>query len=179
MGNPVLGLRPMADAKGQVNTRMVPVSASNTIALSIGSAVYLSAGQALGTPAYSNGAESVTGSVVRCMTDGNKTVQNIPASTDGYMVELSIDPDQRYEITCNDAGVEVGKFYSLTNETITANANGFDGGACSKRQLAVATEDTSGEQFIVAEFAGGVDNVPGTAGAAAIVTINPVNYVAG
>lgn len=181
---PVVGLRPIADAKGQVNTRgPIPISASNTVDLFVGSPYAISGGQIIGIPSDADGETEIAGCIVRLCTDGNCTVQNVKASTDGYMAEVTYEAGQEYLITVNDTsfaddGSDNGKMYNLTDETGTASANGFDGTPYSRRQLDGATEGASDKQMIASRKSGLVDNLGGVAGTEVIAKINPANHQA-
>lgn len=179
--NPQVGLRPLPDAKGTINTSdPIPISASNTIVLAVGSAVYVSAGQLLGTPAYTDGTESVSGSIVALYTDSGKAVLSVPASTDGYKAIITTDNDQRFAIRVSGTGIaagDVGKMYSLTNETQTASTDGLQGRGFSLRELDSSTEQASGEQFVVRGLSGSLENAFATDEGEVIVTINSVNFV--
>lgn len=182
MGNPQIGLRPIAPAGGGINTRKASVSASNTIALGVGSSVYMSGGSVLGTltPAVYDGTEKVSGVVVRCYDSNGRSVPNIPASTAGYGVEMTTDPDLRFAITVSGTGIaaaDIGKTYELTDETMTANTNGFDGDSFSKRQLDSATEAAATKQFVVQELTGVPGNAYATDDMEVIVTIDPTAFV--
>ena len=178
--NPQVGLQPLRDAQGSINTREIPVSASNTIVLAVGSAYYASGGEALGTPAYSDGTESVSGTIVALKTDSGKSVLSIPASTDGYKAIVTTDRDQRFKIRVSGTGItdaDAGKMYSLTDETQTASPDGFTGRGFSLRELDSTTEAASGEQFIFHGRSGSLENAASTDEMEVIVTINPVNFV--
>ena len=179
--NPQVGLRALPDAKGTINTSdPIPVSSSNTIVLAVGSAVYLSGGELLGTPAYTDGTEKVSGVVQVLMTDSGKSVLSIPASTDGYKAIITRDGNQRYAVRVSGTGIadaDRGKMYSLTNETQTASTDGFQGRGFSLRELDSSTEQTSGEQFIFHGRSGSLENAAATDDMEAIVTINPANFV--
>ncbi len=162
--NPVIGLRPVPDAKGAVNTRVVPISASNTKALGVNSPISVIAGQAAGVVTYVDGSEQVDGTVVKLMTTSGKAVTTVPASTAGYKAEITTDPDQEFIITMAGTGftdADAGKTYSLTEETLVANTDGFTGGF-SKRQLQSTTEADSGEQFVVLGRSGALNNAAAT-----------------
>lgn len=177
--NPIVGLRPLPDNKGAVNTVLLPISASNASDLFVNSPVAVVSGEVLAVAAYSDGTEKVTGTVVRLCTDAGKTVQNVPDSTDGYKAEITYDPNQRYIITMDGtdfAAADVGKMYSLTAESATANADGFTGDAFSKRQLATSTEAASGEQFVVRGLSGSLENAVATDNVEVVVTINSANH---
>lgn len=179
--NPQVGLKALPDAKGGINTSApIPISSSNTIVLAVGSAVYLSSGELLGTPAYSDGTEKVSGVVQVLMTDAGLSVLSIPASTDGYKAIITTDENQRYAIRVSGTGIadaDVGKMYSLTDETQTASSDGFRGRGFSLRELDSTTEAASGEQFIFHGRTGSISNDAATDGMEAIVTINPSNFV--
>ena len=182
MGNPQIGLRPIAPAGGGINTRKATVSGSNTIALGVGSAVYMAGGVVLGslTPAVYDGTEKISGVVVRCIDSNGRSVPNIPASTSGYSVEMTTDPDLRFAIKVSGTGIaaaDLGKSYELTDETMTANSNGMDGDSFSKRELDSATEAASGKQLVVQELTGVPGNAYATDGMEVIVTIDAASFV--
>ena len=147
--NPQVGLRPLPDAKGTfITSDPIPVSSSYAIVLAIGSSVFVSAGELLGTPDYTDGTESVSGVVQVLMTDSGKSVLSIPASTDGYKAIITTDAGQRYAIRVSGTGIadaDRGKMYSLTNETQTASPDGFTGRGFSLRELDSTTEAADGE----------------------------------
>lgn len=179
--NPQVGLKALPDAKGSINlTEPIPISSSNTIVLAKGSAVYLTSGELRGTPAYTDGTESVSGCVEVLMDDNGKRVLSVPASTDGYKAIITRDATQRFAIRVAGTGIadaDRGKMYSLTDETQTASTDGFTGRGFSLRELDSATEAASGEQFIFQGRSGSLENAASTDEMEAIVTINPVNFV--
>lgn len=178
--NPQVGLQPLRDAKGSINTREIPISASNTVVLAVGSPYYVTGGEARGVVAYSDGSESVSGSILAIKTDSGKSVLSIPASTDGYKAIVTTDRDQRFKIRVAGTGIvdaDAGKMYSLTNETQTASPDGFTGRGFSLRELDASTEGASGEQFIFHQRSGSLENAPATDEMEVIVSINPVNFV--
>lgn len=177
--NPVIGLRPVPDAKGGVNTRLIPISASNTKALGVNSPIYITGGEVRGVVTYVDGTEAVSGTVMVLMTDTGKVVSTVPANTGGYKAIVTVDPDQEYIITMSGTGFvdsDAGKMYSLTEETLVANTDGFTGGF-SKRQLATSTEAASGEQFIVFGRSGALNNTAGVDKVEVRCKINPAVFV--
>lgn len=179
--NPVDGLRPQLDQNGHLLTREILVSASNTVALGIGSPYYVASGKALG---LANGAADdadIAGVIVVCKKANGQTVQNIPASTDGYKVEVTYTSNQEYAITFDtgafsDTGADNGKMYNINDETMVANVNGFDGDAYSKRTLEGSSEAASAKQFVVSRKSGQINNVGGVAGTEVLCTINSANW---
>lgn len=178
--NPIAGFRPIPDAKGAINTVKRPVSASNGTVLALGSPVAISGGEVSGVATYSDGAEKVSGFVVRCLTDSGKSVLSIPATTDGYQVEMTCDPGQKAVVTMDGTGfsdADAGKMYSCTAETLTASTDGFIGRQFSQRQLATSTEASSGEQFIVHGRSAAIRNPAGVDNVEVVCSINPENFV--
>ena len=176
MGNPNIGLRPLPDAKGQIVTRKYPVYASNALPLGIGSPVMVADGEAEATAAATDTlAQYMTGAVVRCIGPNGNTVQNIPASTAGYEVEISVGEQQTYAVLC-DEEIDFTKTYDLTTETMTANSNGFDGDAFSKRKMGVVT--TGGGLLKPLALTGAIGNTNDNGGEM-VVMINSACYTAG
>lgn len=179
--NPKFGLRPVLDQNGHALTREILVSASNAVALGIGSPYYVSGGKALGIANAAADDADIAGVVVVCKKANGQTVQNIPASTDGYKVEVTYTSGQEYAICMDDGsfaddGSNNGKYYNINDETMTANTNGFDGDAFSKRTLEGVSEATSAKQFVVSRKSGQMNNVGGVAGTEVICTINSANW---
>lgn len=182
--NPIIGLRPIPDAKGAVNTNLVrtPISASNASVLGINSPIVKTAGEILAVADYSDGTEKVSGSIVGLYTDSGKAVLSVPASTDGYTAEYTTDPDQKFLITVSGTqytDADAGKMYGLTNETLVASTDGFIGEGFSRRQLDGSTEAASGRNFIVQGRSGALQNDAATDDVEVIVSINPSNFVQG
>lgn len=180
--NPIAGFRPMPDAKGTINTgdRSYPISSSNGSVLAIGSPVAISGGELSAVATYSDGSEKVSGVVVRLLTDSGKSVLSVPASTDGYRAEITVDAGQRFIVTMDGTGftdADAGKMYSLTAETLTASPDGFTGEGFSRRQLATSTEASSGEQFIVHGRSAAIRNPAGVDNVEVVCSINPENFV--
>lgn len=179
--NPVIGLRPVTDQNGHLLTRSIKVSASNSVALGIGSPYYVSGGKALGLGDSAQSTDDIAGVIVLCKKVDGPTVQNIPATTDGYEVEVTYDAKQEYAICMDDDGFaddgsDNGKMYDINDETMTANSNGFDGDAFSKRTLDGSSEATSAKQFVVSRKTGQIRNVGGKAGTEVVCTINSANW---
>jgi hypothetical protein len=178
--NPIAGLRPIPDAKGAINTRLIDISASNAMVLGVFSPYTISGGEALAVATYSDGSEKVSGSIVRLLTDSGKSVLSVPASTDGYKAEVTIDANQRFIITMSGTGFadsDAGKFYSLTDETLVASTDGFIGDGFSRRQLDTSTESASAGQFAVSQRSGSIQNAASTDDVEVICTIHASNFV--
>jgi len=179
--NPRIGFRPNADAKGQINTRTIAISASNTVPLFPGSLYYVSGGKALGlTAAYADDGD-IAGTIVRLYNDDGCTVQNCLASVSGFNAEVTFEEKQEYVSTFDDAsfaddGTDNGKFYNCTDEAATGNANGLDGDPYSQRTLEGASEAASAKQFAVSRKTGTPGNEGGVAGTEVYCTINPANW---
>lgn len=177
---PRMGMRPQADAKGQVNCRKIEVDASNTVPLGMGSPYYVVAGKLRGLPAAHASNASIAGSIVRLMTDANKSVGSVAASTDGYWAEVTFERNQEYLFVMDDAsfaadGSDNGKYYDLTDETMVAPTDEFSAGF-SLRQLEGASEATSGKQIVVSGKSGLPNNVGGVANTEVRGIINPANW---
>jgi len=180
--NATIGFRAVPNADGQViNTRTIAISSSNTVPLAVGSLYYVASGQALGVPASAGNTQDVAGSILRVYTDAGCTVQNCPAATDGYMAEVAFEEGQEYVTTVDDDafandGTDNGKMYNVTDETLTANANGLDGSPYSKRQLDGSSENVDTRMFIASRKTGTPGNTGGVAGTEVYCKINPANW---
>lgn len=181
---PIVGLRPMADAKGQVNTRgPVAISSSNAVDLFIGSPYAISGGKIIGIPDNADENTKIAGAIVALFKNNGCVVQNVKASTDGYMAEVSYEADQEYVITVDDDGfaddgTDNGKAYLLTDETATAGSDGFEGDPCSQRQIDGSTEHATDGQMIVSRKSGLIGNQGGVAGTEVVARIKPANHQA-
>ena len=180
--NAKTGLRPIPDAKGTINTNTVrtPISASNPSVLGMFSPIVKTAGEILAVADYSDGTEKVSGSIVGLFTDSGKAVISVPASTDGYVAEHTVDADQKFVITVDGTqytDADAGKFYGITDETLTASTDGFIGDQFSRRQIDGSTEATSGKNFLVHGRSAALGNTAGLDDVEVVVSINPSNFV--
>jgi hypothetical protein len=181
--NIVGGLIPIPDNKGFVNTRdFVPVSASNTVDLFMGSPYVMASGALTGVALTDTDATDkdleIAGAVVKLYNSNMVTVLNLPASTAGY-AEVTYEPNQQYLCTMDsthfaDNGSDNGDLYNLKPETNTdANADGFSGAARSGVKIKSSTEATSDRQLAVSRKTQRIGNVGGVAGTEVICTIHP------
>lgn len=170
--------------EGSVATRRLPVDATNTVPLRVGSPVVIDAisGKIKGLVNSVADTAKVIGSVVRAYkVSDNTTPAYIPSGTDGFGVEFSYLPDQRYQATFDTAitGNIIGQAFTITDETAQPSIyDPYFGDSISGRQLASASKDATDGQYIVQEILKQNYNSPTEAGLEVIVRINPANYQA-
>lgn len=172
--NLAIGLVPQPDAKGVINTRVIDISAANTMVLGIHSPYAINtSGEAVGA------VTTCSGTIVRLMKDNMVSVSTVPATTDGYKAEVTTDNDQLFNITV--AGTQFtdadnGKSYNFTAETLVADPEGLKG-VYSKRQLDGSSESASSGIMIVSRRTGALRNDPGVDKVEVYATINPTKFV--
>lgn len=172
--NLVIGLNPQPDAKGTINTRMIPISASNTIPLGINSPyVKNSSGEAIGATT------TCSGSLIGFKSPTGVSVASVPAGASGYQGIATIDRDQKFQITMDGTGfvdTDAGKTYSFTTETLVANIDGFRGNY-SRRQLDSTTEHASTGVMTVSRRTDALVNDAGVDNVEVWCTITPAAFV--
>lgn len=177
---PKRGMVPMPDNKGTVNIRdLVPVSASNSVALFKGSPYTYSSGEIVGiSPGNS---QTYCGAVTKLYNASLREVLNLPVETAGY-ADVTYEKDQNYMLIVDDTGYtspdDNGLMYNLTAETGTANSNGFDGTGFSTVQVDGSTQNASTRMFVISKIVEVEGNYDDTTGTLIQGIINPANWLA-